>query len=178
MDAKKILIINGSGGVGKGEFVKTLSNITSTYQVSIVDRVKAIARSAGWNGKKDEKSRKFLYDLKRCIDEYNDSNYMAMQELMDKFIKTGKINGQPYNILCIDMREPDQIERAKQEYGAKAVLVTNAKVAQILSNGADASVYDCIYDYIVVNDGSLEELQSSAEVLHEELFKVDNNLND
>jgi len=73
---KKILIINGSGGVGKDTFVELLSKYVPTLvHISVVDPVKKIAKYIGWNGSKDEPSRKFLAELKFTIDGYNDYTY-------------------------------------------------------------------------------------------------------
>lgn len=162
---KEILIINGSGGVGKDTFVDCLSSLTSVYHTSIVNPVKSIAKEIGWSGDKEEKDRKFLSDLKVIIDEYNDNNYKQMAEIMASF-KNNKISEE---ILCIDMREPSQIERAKKEFGAKTVLVTRDSVPQIVSNLADACVYDFDYDYHIDNNGSKEDLLKRAKSLLSEL---------
>ena len=151
---KQILIINGSGGVGKDTFVNTLSNLISVYHTSIVNPVKEIAKRIGWDGSKTEQDRKFLSDLKVLIDNYNDSNYEKMAKIMRDF-KEGRIDAQ---ILCIDMREKHQIEKAKNEFGAKAVLVTRDSVAPITSNIADAGVFQIEYDYFINNNWTLAEL--------------------
>ncbi len=155
---KEILIINGSGGVGKDTFVGCLKELTTVFHTSIVNPVKDIAKQLGWDGAKSEKDRKFLSDLKVLIDDYNDGNYKAMSEVMKAF-KSDSIKGE---ILCIDMREKHQIEKAKKEFGAKAVLVTRDSVPHITSNIADAGVFDVNYDYHIENNGSIEELLEKA----------------
>ena len=137
---KQILIINGSAGVGKDTFVDQLSKITTVYHTSIINPVKEIAKRIGWTGEKTEKDRKFLCDLKLLIDTYNDSNYDKMRKIMNEFLD-GKIDAK---ILCIDMRDGTQIIRAKEEFGAKAVLVTRDSVEHITSNSADAGVFDIV----------------------------------
>ncbi len=145
---REILIINGSGGVGKDTFVECLSKCcVKVLHTSIVNPVKDLARRAGWNGSKSEIDRKFLSDLKVLIDEYNDGNYRQMETVMRKF-KSGEIEG---DILCIDMREKHQIERAKNDFGAKSVLVVRDSVKHITSNIADAGVFDINYDYVIDN---------------------------
>ena len=70
---KKIVIINGSGGVGKDTFVDFCKEFTNVRNISSVDKVKEAAKIlVNWNGEKDEKSRKLLSDLKRISVEYND----------------------------------------------------------------------------------------------------------
>lgn len=155
---KQILIINGSAGVGKDTFVDQLSKITTVYHTSIINPVKEIAKRIGWTGEKTEKDRKFLCDLKLLIDTYNDSNYDKMRKIMNEFLD-GKIDAK---ILCIDMRDGMQIIRAKEEFGAKAVLVTRDSVEHITSNSADAGVFDIEYDYHIENNGTIKDLFDKA----------------
>ena len=61
---KEIIIINGSGGVGKDTFIAMCDKYTYTKNYSSVDEIKCVARQLGWNGGKTEKDRKFLSDLK------------------------------------------------------------------------------------------------------------------
>ena len=56
---KNIVIINGYGGSGKDTFVEFVSKYNKVYNFSSVDKVKEIAKLIGWNGKKEEKDRKF-----------------------------------------------------------------------------------------------------------------------
>ena len=79
---KQILIVNGSGGVGKDTFVDLLGQFVPVKHDSIVNPTKALAKQVGWDGKKDERDRKFLAELKSLIDEYNNYNYKEMENLM------------------------------------------------------------------------------------------------
>lgn len=155
---KEILIINGSAGVGKDTFVDCLKNYASVFHSSIVNPVKKIARLIGWDGQKTEKDRKFLSDLKKLIDDYNDKNYEVMAELMDAF----RNRETSYDLLCIDMREKEQIERARREYGAKSVLIRRNSIPHVTSNMADAGVFNIIYDFYIDNNGTIEELNMNA----------------
>ena len=156
---KEILIINGSGGVGKDTFVGCLSRFKKVYHTSIVNPVKELAKQAGWDGGKTERDRKFLSDLKVLIDTYNDNNYKSMEKVMQDF-RSGIIDA---DILCIDMREKFQIEKAQKDFGAKTVLVKRDAVAHIVSNIADAGVFDLTYDYVVENNGTIEDLAVTAQ---------------
>lgn len=155
---KEILIINGSGGVGKDTFVDCLGKVVKTSHISIVTPTKNIAKLVGWDNDKSEKGRRFLCDLKTLIDDYNDYNYNYVTEEVREFMAQQEGD----SILCIDMREKEQIERAKKEFNAKTVLVTRTSVPQITSNIADAGVFDLQYDYHIRNDGSLDDLQEKA----------------
>lgn len=156
---KKIFVINGMGGSGKDTFVKCLNEIIPTLHISIVDKVKETAKSLGWNGTKTEKDRKFLSDLKTAIDNYNDSNYEYIKNKVKDF-KEGKLG--TYEVLCIDMREANQIERAKRDFGANSVLIFRDGIKFIESNIADANVFNIDYDVTVNNSGTIEELKDAA----------------
>lgn len=164
---KKILIINGSGGVGKDTFVNCLKKITDVTHTSIVNPVKQVAKLVGWTGGKTEKDRKFLSDLKILIDDYNDYNYQTIKNVVNCF-KNDLFNSQ---ILCIDMREKNQIEKAIKEFNAETVLVRRDSVKHITSNIADAGVYDIEYDYIIDNNGSIEDLKNTAETFLRKLYE-------
>lgn len=157
---KEVLIINGSGGVGKGTFVSALNKALNggVYYDSIVNPIKEAAKTLGWNGEKSEADRKFLSDLKLIVDGYNDGCYGRVKDLVKRF-KADEIKGK---ILCIDMREIEQIKRAKKDFNAKTVLVVRDSVAPITSNVADANVRDYTYDYVIENNGSLIELEKKA----------------
>lgn len=156
---KNIFIINGMGGSGKNTFVDCINEVVPTLHISIVDPVKEIASTLGWTGNKSDADRKFLYELKQALDNYKDSNYGWIREQVELFDK-GKLA--PYKVLCIDMREEHQVERARKDFGAKIVLVKRSGVKDITTNPADANVYKINYDITVDNSGSLDELKEEA----------------
>lgn len=75
---KQIVIINGTGGSGKDTFVQFCSKYNKVMNFSSIDKVKEIARLIGWDGKKTEKDRKFLSDLKKLTTEYNDMAFNSI----------------------------------------------------------------------------------------------------
>lgn len=155
---KQIFIINGTGGCGKDTFVKyvfTALNM-SPNNISYVDRVKELAAIMGWNGGKTERDRKFLSDLERLTTEYSDLPYLDVRDKVEVFnIGFG-------SLMFIHIRRPDQIERAKCDFGAKTILVKNSNVPKIETNVADAFVEDYSYDIVVDNSGSEENLCNIA----------------
>ena len=156
---KKIFIINGSGGVGKDTFVELVSQFFPVVNFSSVHKVKEIAIEIGWDGKsKTEKDRKFLSDLKLLTGNYCDMPFQSMKEQVDKFNEDKKDN-----VLFLHIREPEEIKRAVKEFNAKTILVTRNSVEQIMSNMADANVYNYEYDYTIHNDGTIEDLKKVAE---------------
>jgi guanylate kinase len=154
---KQIIVINGSGGVGKDTFVDYCRIYANILNISSVDKIKEAARILGWNGGKTESDRKFLSDLKLLSSEYNDYSYQYIKSHIDKF-KMDKSLG----TIFIHVREPEEIERIKQEFGAITLLIVNPNKQEIKTNMADANVMNYKYDYVIVNDGTLEDLENRA----------------
>lgn len=155
---KQIFIINGTGGCGKDTFVKDVFCALNMKpnNISYVDRVKEIAAIMGWNGGKTERDRKFLSDLECLTTEYSDLPFRDIQEKVAVF-DTGF-----GALMFIHIRRPDQIERAKEEFGAKTILIINNNVPAITSNISDAEVLNYEYDIVVDNCGTEEELYQKA----------------
>lgn len=162
---KQIFIINGSGGIGKDTFVELVSvelndklkRFHTVVNFSSVDRVKEIAKEIGWDGRKTEKDRKFLSDLKSLTRDYCDMPFQSMKNKIKEFLESEE--GQ---VLFLHIREPDEIKRVVNEFGAKTILIVRDSVTQITSNTSDKNVFDYHYDFIVDNNGTIEELQEKA----------------
>lgn len=154
---KPIYIINGSAGVGKDTFVNMCDIYTKVLNYSSIDKVKEIARMIGWDGSKDEVSRKLLSDLKILTTEYNDMPFNAMRMQVEFYRENNN-----YKAMFLHIREPEEIERAKQEFNAKTILVVRDSVKHVVSNMADANVFNYKYDHIIENNGSLYDLKMTA----------------
>lgn len=154
---KQVIIINGTGGSGKDTFVEFCSEFAKVTNISSVDKVKEAAKIlVGWNGEKDEKSRKLLVDLKQLSIEYNNAPTKYIKEEYDNFTKSNS------EYLFIHIREIEEIEKVKNLLNAKTLLIRNPRVALITSNNSDGNVYNYNYDYIIENDGTLEDLKEKA----------------
>lgn len=154
---KQVIIINGTGGSGKDTFVEFCSEFANVTNISSVDKVKEAAKIlVGWNGEKDEKSRKLLVDLKQLSIEYNNSPTKYINEQYEKFVKNDS------ELLFIHIREIAEIEKIKTLLNAKTLLIRNPRVALITSNNSDGNVYNYNYDYVLENDGTLEDLKQKA----------------
>ena len=154
---KKVFILNGVGKSGKDTFSSFLRNYIPTYKYSIVDLPKEAAKVLGWDGGKTERDRKFLSDIVDLATEYNDSPYNDVVSLVEAFD-----NELSEEVLIIDMRDPKDIARAVTDFEAETILVKNPSVRKIESNHADANVENYEYDYIIENDGTLEQLDKMA----------------
>ena len=156
--SKKIFVINGIATSGKDTFVELVSEFVPTKNISSVDKIKEIAKLIGWDGEsKTEKDRKFLSDLKLLTSKYCDMPFQYMKEQVENF------NNSKDLCLFLHIREPEEIKRAVKEFNAKTILITRNSVEQIMSNMADANVYNYEYDYTIHNDGTIEDLKKVAE---------------
>lgn len=163
---KQIIIINGSGGVGKDTFVEYCSKYAKVLNISSVDKVKEAATIlTGWNGEKDEKARKLLSDLKEIGIIYNDAPLRYICNMVEEF------NHSENELMFIHIRECEEIVKCKKLTNARTLLVTNKNVPAITSNHSDKEVEDYTYDYYIANDGTLEELEDTAKIFVENLKK-------
>lgn len=154
----KIYIVNGFPGVGKTSFEKFLCEIVGEdkcVMYSSIDYVKEVARFCGWNGMKDDASRRFLSELKRSLTLWNDVPYKSVVQEIECARNEGK------KVMLIDCREPDEIHRFCKEQGAQAIVVRRSD-EHGANNYSDMAVLDAVYDFEIWNDGSLEDLKAAA----------------
>ena len=159
---KQIVVINGTGGCGKDTFVDLCKKYISIYNFSSIDKVKEIAKIIGWTGKKTEKDRKFLADLKKLTTDYNDMAFNSIKEAIDIF------NNSSDELMFIHIREPEEIKRVVDLFKAKSLLIKRIGQKLITSNNSDASVENYDYDYIIENT-TLKEYENKAKKFIEDL---------
>lgn len=162
---KQIFITNGMARCGKDTFATFLNEFVPTLKYSSIDKVKEIAKLCGWTGGKTEKDRKFLSDLKVLTSEYSDMPFKAISEEIEKFEKDTT-----NSVMLIDIREPEEIEKAKNAFGARTILIENNRVNMIDSNMADANVFNYTYDFTIQNNGTLEEFKENIRFFAEEVL--------
>lgn len=165
---KKIYITNGSGGNGKDTFAEFLSKYISVFKYSSIDLVKEMYETIGIDrNNKDEKKRKLYSDTKDMLTKYDDIPFKDIASIVSDF-KNNKIEAE---VLLIDIREPDEIARAVKTFGAEAILIRNPDVKKIESNHADANVENYNYDYVIENNGTLEQLNMVAKFFVREIIR-------
>lgn len=150
--SKHIFIVNGKPRAGKDTFADILGKITKVKKYSSIDKVKWIAKLCGWSGGKTEVDRRFLSDLKVLTSQYSDMAFKDIEREVKDFIKDTR-----HEILLIDIREPEEIERACKFFGAKSIFIENENVEAVNSNMADANVRNYKYDYYIINNGTIDE---------------------
>lgn len=165
MNKTKVIVINGNGCSGKDTFVDFCLEINpNIHRISTVDFVKHLASLCGWDGTKTPENRKFLSDLKDLLEGWDN----VPNKIVENYIEYLDDAETP-QILFIHAREPNNIQYYKDKYNATAILILNDNVEQVTSNHADMGVYDFAYDYIIDNNGDLEQLKESAKTFMEAL---------
>lgn len=165
---KKVYVTNGSGFNGKDSFSDLLNKYIPTYKYSSIDLVKEILEIAGVPREPKTEEKRLLYsDVKDRLTKYDDIPFKDVESIVIDF-KNNRIDAE---VLLIDIREPEEIARAVKEFGAEAVLVRNPRVEKIVSNHADRDVENYNYDYIVENDGTLEQLDKVAELFAKTIIR-------
>jgi dephospho-CoA kinase len=163
---KMIFIVNGKPRAGKDTFAQILNEYMDVYKYSAVTKVKEIAKQCGWTGAKEEKDRKFLHELKMLTSAYSDMSYNDVMEEIDKF-KKGELDA---DIFVVDVREPEEIDRLVKATKAFTIFIENNRVPSITSNAADANVENYRYDFVIQNNGTLEDFEGNIKLFIEVLM--------
>lgn len=161
--SKIVIVINGKGGSGKDTLINA---ITERYDdnivnISAIQPIKRAAELIGYDVKcKDDKSRKFLSDLKALSIEYND---YPTKYLLDNVCTFNSTNNK--KLLFVHIREPEEIEKFIREVNNEypnlcvvSLLVRrNVVTCKEFGNSSDDNVEDYCYDYVFDNNNSIEE---------------------
>ena len=156
---KAVIVINGAGGVGKDTLCSLAEKRFRVRNISTITPIKEIAAMCGWDGSKDDKSRKFLADMKQLTVAYNDFPTNWALNIFREFLNTDE------EILFVHIREPEEIAKfikATDGY-AKALLVRGGSRMKKshYGNYADDSVENYEYDYYFMNDKSIAETETA-----------------
>ena len=155
MKNKLTIVINGAGGVGKDTLCDLTAKHFKVKNISTITPIKDLARMAEWDGSKDDRSRKFLADLKQLCVAYNDfpTNW-AYREYKDFLTSENEI-------LFVHIREPEEIAKfvAATSGVARTLLVRGGDRMKksCYGNASDDGVENYAYDRYFLNDGTLEQ---------------------
>ncbi len=156
---KLVIVINGAGGVGKDTLCSFAEKRFKAMNISSITPIKELAAIAGWDGSKDDRSRKFLSDLKTLCVEYNDFPTAWATERYLEFLSSDR------EILFVHIREPEEIAKFVAATGntAKTLIVRGGArmTKESYGNISDDGVENYEYDYCFVNDMSLEEAEEA-----------------
>lgn len=166
-----VIVINGKGGVGKDTICDIASKFFFSDSISAITPIKEIATYCGWNGGKDQKSRKFLSDLKRLLIEYNDLPNEYLIHKYQEFREKGTSD-----LLFVHIREPYQIEDFLNRISGKRVtlLVRSKRMdmsEMVYGNSSDDDVEQYEYDYTFENDYDINGLHEEIKRFFDLVFK-------
>lgn len=161
----KIAIVNGRGASGKTTFETMVQKIAAAREkkvkvTSTIDYVKEVAELLGWDGEKTPENRRFLSDLKDTLTRWRDVPYQRIKNSIDTYKESGT------DLLFIDCREPEEIARFVNDYGALTILVQRGEF-ELLGNHADDNVMNYQYDVVIDNNRGLDELMQEATIFEE-----------
>lgn len=176
-----VIVVNGAPRVGKDSFCQFVQEIMeervgaqSCLITSTIDLVKDIAKDCGWDGKKTQKNRKFLSDLKDLLTNWGDVPYNDVSTYID----SAKLFWKQYHysedktIVFVMCREPKEIQKFVDRIGAKTLIVRRSEVEdEHQSNHADAEVFNFEYDIYIDNQETIEHLKKIAKQFVENFLK-------
>ena len=165
---KLTIVINGAGGVGKDTMCDLVAKHFRVRNISTITPIKEIAKHCGWDGRKDDRSRKFLADLKALCVDYNDlPTIWAMREYED-FLTTEE------EILFVHIRESGEIKKFVDATGgvARTLLIRGgARMTKSnYGNKSDDDVENYSYDKYFTNDKTKEESEIGIVALIREML--------
>ena len=167
MAHKFIIIINGKGGVGKDTLCSFVAEKYRVMNISAVTPIKDMAKIIGWNGEKDNKSRKLLSDLKMIAISYNDFPNMYLLAECKSFIRSEN------EILFVHIREKQQIEHfiSSVGYPVTTLLIRRFEESVKYGNSSDDEVELYNYDYVYNNTKGLSEAKADFMLFFECVLK-------
>jgi len=164
---KVAIVINGAGGVGKDTLCELAAKHFKIKNISSITPIKEIASLCGWDGRKDNKARKFLSDLKNLCVEYNNYPTVWARAQYDEFLLSDE------SIMFVHIREPEEIKKFVDatDGKAKTLLVRGGKrmSTEKYGNVSDDGVENYAYDYYFLNEDSLD-------IAEREFIKLLNNI--
>ena len=167
---KLVVIINGSGGVGKDTVCEAAAAFWKTRNISSITPILQVARAAGWDGVKTPASRRFLSELKQSCSEFNDLPFRYCTEQLEAFRRSDE------QLLFVHIREPEEIARFRETAGeeCRTLLVPRPALEQArgaLGNRSDDGVAGYQYDRVFVNDGALDALPDKVRAFFADWLK-------
>lgn len=164
---KFVILISGKAGAGKtttANFMRAYLNElepNSAVLWPFAGSLKGIARGYfTWDGEKDDRGRKLLQDIGRIGREYYKDVWVEKVE--------DKVRTSPY-FLADDWRFPNEFDYFYQRgYNVVTIRINrpghnilNAELALDVSE-ISLSEYPSDYDFYILNDGTLEELEATC----------------
>jgi broad-specificity NMP kinase len=172
-----VVVLNGIGGCGKSTFAKFCTETNykcRVYELSSIDFVKDVATMCGWDGSKTTKNRTFLHDLKMLLQEWDD---VPNKKVFEQIADIEKLYDEDL-IFFVNIREASEIKNflnaAKEKgYNAYSVIVENSNSETTEPQDIIDDIYSTAYDYLIENEGTLDDLRLMAEDFIGDLVELD-----
>lgn len=159
-----VIVVNGQGGSGKDSFVQACKDARPDlrYQnLSIADFAKLVAKIFISDEVKTDAKRRLLSDLTDAFTRYDDVPFKSVCKAIEHpFCDT--------DIHFVMARDPKDIQRFKDRYKAITILLQRGDY-RVYGNHADDSVFDFPYDYVIDNNGTIDELKETAKTFMEDV---------
>ncbi len=177
MQKRFVVVINAVAESGKSSFVNFLLDseykcVKNIYEISTIDLITNFAITLGWDGIKNEKSRKFLSDVKMLVSEFNDGTFKYVTKYCDSvFSHAADTNSSV--VVFVHCREPKEIQKIKDYYKDECktlLMLRDCKLENVPNNDGDRSVFAYKYDYTIENNGTLLDLKEKAKEFILKLF--------
>ncbi|MCK9198116.1 MAG: hypothetical protein M0P49_00765 [Bacilli bacterium] len=156
------IIINGYPKSGKDLFTEYCQLATpegvTVRHISTVDNVKKAFTLLGWDGVKNNNHRDFLSFLKVESIKHFDGPYRYICKTIKEL---EQLTFASKCVVFIDCREPEEIQRFKDDLGALTLFISRTP-EDLPMNDSDNRVEDYVYDVVINNHGTLEELAKKA----------------
>jgi len=168
----KIIILNGHNQSGKDKLADLIAGYHKpTVKLSTIwdTQIPKIAEQAGWDGKKDERGRQLLCDLKDAQTRYNNGPFLDVCAIINRWADV--IGNAWATVMC---REPAEIQKFVEAYPGQTLTVLVRRDGEPANNHADQNVEDFVYDVIIENNGTEAELATEAFILTKNIENLGN----
>ena len=148
--------MSGKARSGKGTAAEVMLREYTGIPFAFADDIKTIAYEYfGWHGEKDELGRKLLQDIGTIGRNYNRD--LWANKTVDRIQEWSRDN---QLAVVTDTRYPNEIQRVKREFSdVVTIRITRDSVEKLKHPSETALDQWTDWDYLVENNGSLEEFQ-------------------
>ena len=148
--------MSGKARSGKDTAAEVIAEYYDAATFAFADDIKTIAYNYfGWHGEKDELGRKLLQDIGTAGRNYNRD--LWANKTVDRIQEWSRDN---QLAVVTDTRYPNEIQRVKREFSdVVTIRITRDSVKKLKHPSETALDQWTDWDYLVENNGSLEEFQ-------------------
>ena len=156
---KTIIGVSGKARSGKDTVAEFLTGF-GFIRCALADKLKKFAYMLGWDGKKDEKGRRFLQHLGTVVREYDEDGWIKLLEKDPKFMGAERV-------VITDIRYPNEAFWVQNAYGQVVRIEGRGGLEGEAAKHPSETSLDNFFewDFIVDNSGGFPELQEQLSIL-------------